>query len=119
MSPDTRYLGPLAAVIGLLVGVSLDRAMLSLRPPSPAPSCPATPPPVVDALHLPDGGSPLELATGLRREPLRVCWWSQNALSGNASPEQCITDAALHRLELGLPTGPEPRPQSAPGGGRL
>jgi hypothetical protein len=47
------------------------------------------------------------LHSGLRRDPLRVCW-QQVAPSGNAGPEECITDAALHRLEMGLPIDHEP-----------
>lgn len=47
------------------------------------------------------------LATQLRRDPLRMCW-RMVADSGNQGPEQCMTDAAFHKLEMGLPIDHEP-----------
>lgn len=87
-----RYLAVLLLGVGL--GALCRRPQQIVRQPDFAPwdagasSCPA--------MH-----------TGLRRDPLRVCW-QMIAPSGNAGPEECLQDGALHRLEMGLPIDHEP-----------
>ena len=108
------------ALVSALLTHAIDQQTAPCAPPpAPVAQCAPSCREVSGHIELVDGGSPLTARIELRPDPWRFCYWTENLISGNKSqPEQCIDDAALHRLQA-MHSEATPTPKPPPGAGPL